>query len=273
MSDNRVRNFAFTDYVLDKEFYLNLKDKFTYLVIGDKICPSIKKQHWQGFLVMKERMSEKAMIKMLQDGRRIREMYKDSSPLKNKIYCSKDGKLVLELGEVPKGAGARTDLDKLKEMIIEKKTPKEIFEEQPGNFIRYNKGISAAMCLYQEKRNWEMDVRIYWGKPGSGKTRSVHDEFGENLYVKMNNKWWDGYAGETAVVFDDFDPENCFSSTFDWYLKLLDRYNMKIETKGGSCEFRSKTIIFTSNFDPKEWFVEKPNRAAFFRRVNLVKKF
>lgn len=270
---SRERCFAFTDFVLDKEFYLAMKEKFKYIVIGEEKCPTSGKTHWQGFMILKNRMSEKAMITLLEDGRRIRKMYVDSTPEANIKYCKKDGKIILELGEEPKGSGHRSDLDQLKEMIIEKKTPKEIFEEQPGNFIRYNKGISAAMTLYQEKRNWQMDVRIYWGKPGTGKTRSVHDEFGDDLYVKMNNKWWDGYNGEKAVVFDDFDPLNCFNSTFDWYLKLLDRYNMKVETKGGSCEFRSKTIIFTSNFDPDTWFEDKANRAAFFRRVNLIKKF
>lgn len=269
----RERCYAFTDYVRDLAFYEIKKPKLKYIIIGDEICPSTGTPHWQGFLILKNRMSGKAMIRWLGDGRRPREMYPDATIEDNITYCSKDKKIILEYGQIPVGSGHRSDLDHLKDMIIKKTSLKEIFETQPGNFIRYNKGINAAASLYQDKRKWEMDVRIYWGAPGTGKTRSVHEEFGDDLYVKMSNKWWDGYGGETAVIFDDFDPSNCFDSTFDWYLKLLDRYNMKVEIKGGSCEFRSKVIIFTSNFEPTTWFTEKANRAAFFRRVKVIRQF
>jgi len=130
------------------------------------------------------------------------------------------------------------------------------------------------MTFYEEKRNWVMDVRIYYGPPGTGKTRSVYDEFGlDDVYQKMVGKWWDGYKGEKVVIIDDFDPDNCFEIVYDFYLKLLDRYPMRIEYKGGSCQFRSKIIIFTSNVDPKGWWSDKENRGAFFRRVNTIKKF
>lgn len=38
-------------------------------------------------------------------------------------------------------------------------------------------------------------VWIY-GEPGAGKTRHVHESHPiEQLYIKMANKWWDGYNG------------------------------------------------------------------------------
>lgn len=268
----RERCWAVTDWTRDLEFWEKKRDKLKYCVMGEEIAPDTGNVHWQGFMILKERMSEKAVKKFL-EGRHGKMMYEKSSVDKNIIYCKKDGKIVLEIGTPPKGRGARTDMEQLRDMIIDGSDRRAIFEEMPGQFIRYNRGIDLAINLYEEKRNWEMDVRIYWGPPGTGKTRSVHEEFGDDLYVKMTGKWWDGYNGETCVLIDDFDPENCFDSTFDWYLKFLDRYQMKVEYKGGSCQFRSKTIIFTSNFDPAGWFIRKENRQAFFRRIKEIKEF
>ena len=46
-------------------------------------------------------------------------------------------------------------------------------------------------ALREELRNWVMDVRIYCGAPGVGKSRAVWDEFGvENVYPKMVGKSW-----------------------------------------------------------------------------------
>lgn len=150
----------------------------------------------------------------------------------------------------------------------------ELFEKYPGNYLRYGKMIQEAMNLYQGKRTWEMDVQIYWGEPGTGKTRHVYDTYGyDNVYVKPVGKWWDGYNGEETIVIDDFDPENCHEITYNFYLQLLDRYPMNLEIKGGYTAMRSKRIIFTSNFDPDGWFQHKGNRQAFFRRIKNIYKF
>lgn len=34
-----------------------------------------------------------------------------------------------------------------------------------------------------------------WGPPGTGKTTFARTEYGEDLYIKAQNKWWDGYRG------------------------------------------------------------------------------
>lgn len=188
-------------------------------------------------------------------------------------YCKKEG-VWKEYGEPPK-QGERTDIRTMVQAINEGKTDAEILLEFEDKALRISGCLARARAALTEvKRNWEMDVRIYHGEPGSGKTRSVFEEFGaDNVYTKMVGKWWDGYRGEQCVLIDDFDPVSCFDITFDFYLKLLDRYPMRIEYKGGSCQFYSKVIIFTSNFHPADWFVSKPNRSAFFRRVNSIKYF
>ncbi|AJD07478.1 replication-associated protein [Odonata-associated circular virus-11] len=188
-------------------------------------------------------------------------------------YCSKE-KVLVEYGECPK-KGKRSDIKSMVEMLQAGATDKDIYMAHGDKALRINGCLARARAsLTEVKRNWEMDIRIYYGAPRTGKTRAVYEEFGiDNVYSKMAGKWWDGYRGEPCVLIDDFDPQNCFDIQYDFYLKLLDRYPLRIEFKGGSGEFYSKTIILTSNFDPAIWFTEKANRDAFFERIKEIRYF
>ncbi len=123
-----------------------------------------------------------------------------------------------------------------------------------------------------------MVVFIYWGKTGTGKTRSVYDqakELGESVFSLVQNDsgtpWFDGYAGEEVLLIDDF---------YGWckvsfLLKLLDRYPLNVQVKGSMIPFISKKIIFTSNIHPEYWFNWKNDeiKNAFFRRITEIKEF
>lgn len=196
-------------------------------------------------------------------------------PFKNCVkdftYCLKhDSKPLIQSDN--RQQGHRTDLESVAFECLNSKSIGEIAEKYPVQYIKFNNGIEKLLRVSLKPRQWEMDVRIYWGKPGSGKTRNVWDEE-KDVYPKMVGKWWCGYTGQETVLIDDFDPNNCFELVYDFYLKLMDRYPMMIEYKGGSCNFSSKRIIFTSNYNPSEWFRDKPNRKAFFRRINTIKHF
>lgn len=269
---NKSRTFCFTDWEVDLAWWHTFIKRYKpqYVLCGREIAPTTGKEHFQGYMYFKNERSHNRIKKIL-EGRHV-QMVKGTVD-HNEIYCRKDGNVVLEHGIKPK-QGQRTDMEALQTLIREGANEMDIFNEQPGNFIRYHRGIDRARNLFIEKRNWEMDVRIYWGKPGTGKTRAVYEEFEiDQIYEKMPGKWWDGYNGEKVVLIDDFDPNNCFDIVFDFYLKLLDRYPMRIEYKGGSTQFRSKIIIFTSNFNPIGWFTEKPNKSAFDRRISEVRPF
>lgn len=95
-------------------------------------------------------------------------------------------------------------------------------------------GYVKAVDIYRSLRDPydHTDVRGHWyvGLPGTGKSRTARERF-PGAYLKAQNKWWDGYQGQEAVILDDMDKGG---ACLGHYLKIwADRYACTGETKGG----------------------------------------
>ena len=64
-------------------------------------------------------------------------------------------------------------------------------------------------------------------------------------------KWWDGYHGQELVIIDEFRKHGV---SYSYLLRLLDRYYVSVQVKGGFTEFNPKIIFITAPVDPKEAF-------------------
>jgi len=84
------------------------------------------------------------------------------------------------------------------------------------------------------------------------------------------NKWWEGYDAHENVIIDDMRGDFC---KFHELLRMLDRYAYRIETKGGSRQFRAKTIIITSCYSPTEMFDTREDIQQLLRRIDEIKVF
>lgn len=76
----------------------------------------------------------------------------------------------------------------------------------------------------------------------------------KDLYIKAQNKWWDGYQGEEAVLIDDFDKQGvCLAH----YLKIWsDKWKCTGEIKGATIPLNFKRLYITSNYRIEELFNE-----------------
>lgn len=113
------------------------------------------------------------------------------------------------------------------------------------------------------------ECRGIWiqGRPGWGKSKLVRDVYSE-VYVKAQNKWWDGYCGEETVVLDDLDHSG---SCLGHYLKIwLDQYACSGERKGGNKNLRHHRLVITSNYLPSDLWQDEVLVEAITRRCRFA---
>lgn len=248
---SKHRGFPFTDYVLDESFIKNLAEhpSTEYLVAGEEICPTTGKTHWQSFIYLKNARTLKSMIKQFKP-RHIEIMKPDSTPEKNREYCLKENKPIIEHGKCPK-QGKRSDLEEIREAIAEGKPEREIAEMNFGQWCQYRRAFAEYKALVEPKRNWVTEVYFIWGESGVGKTRKAVEDGAKLIQYIPNSGFVLGYNGEDVVCFDDVD-----SGTFPrkWLLEATDRYSMVINVKGGERNWKPRKIYFTSNFAPEDLF-------------------
>lgn len=186
----------------------------------------------------------------------------------NIAYCTKEDTRVngpWEFGERAR-PGTRTDIAALKNVLDEGGSIRDVAEQDFEAFLKYHKGLDRYKREITPRRNWEMEVLVYWGAPGTGKTRKAFED-NPDAYFKPTGDWWDGYEGQECVIIDDFYG----NMPWTFLLQLLDRYPLLVPYKGGFHQFTSKRIIFTSNVDVSEWydFAMKPKMKldALLRRI------
>lgn len=197
------------------------------------------------------------------------------SPADNEAYCTKPDSRVR--GPVRRGTlsqqGQRNDISHFVAKIKSGAKDADIINEYPLEFLKYARQIDRVRNAFQEQRNWEMEVYVYWGRSGSGKTRRATEEAGASIYYvsKGDDKqttWWDGYNGQTSVILDDFYGWLPWS----FILRLLDRYPFAVQIKGGTVNFTSKKIFITSNSPPQNWYKNIPNNdmTPLLRRITQI---
>lgn len=189
-------------------------------------------------------------------------------------YCSKEDTRVsgpYEFG-IKKQQGKRSDLDAAKAVLDAGGDVLDIADSDFTAYLKYNKGFDRYKREITKARNWQMEVLVFWGPPGTGKTRKAFEEH-PDAFFKPDGDWWDGYTGQDTVVIDDFYG----GLPWSFLLKLLDRYPLLVPFKGGFHQFISKRIIFTSNVDIDQWydFIGKPKMKvdALKRRITQKTHF
>lgn len=115
----------------------------------------------------------------------------------------------------------------------------------------------------------EKTVKVFYGAPGTGKSRTAWDEATFNAYPKdPNTKFWDGYDQHDNVVIDEFRGRIDVSHLLRW----LDRYPVIVEVKGASVSLACKNIWITSNLHPREWYpdLDELTMEALLRRLTIT---
>lgn len=260
-----VKRFTLTlnNYTEEEEnaLYEYCEEKAQYAIIGREVGEK-GTPHLQGFINLRGRARFSAIKKICP---RIHLEQAKGTDAENKKYCSKEDPEPYELGE-PQHAGKRNDLAAACDMLKQGKTITEVANECPEQYVRYTRGLSEFAEAIQKPRDVEDPPTVIWvyGKSGVGKTRLPYDQHPhEQIYIKDGTQWWNGYTHQSCILVDDFDGHWPFRD----FLRFLDRYPYRGQTKGGYVQINSPIIYITCEFPP-EHFWSFNELAQVKRRIN-----
>lgn len=243
--------------------------KIRYSVWQKEKCPVTGRLHLQGYSELKDSVRIPAFQKMTgligahcEKRKGTREEARE--------YCMKSATRIegpFEVGEWKEGGqGKRTDLDEVAKMVKDKKPIVEIADTFPTQFIKFHRGIEKLH--FTLNRPVKMKPNVYWihGPSGVGKTKLAYER-SPNAYWKMNgNKWWDGYDGSSDVIIDDFKGD----LEFAYLLRILDRYPINVEVKGGTIHFNPQNIYITSLEGPLHYIPYTEDKTQLLRRIDEI---
>lgn len=287
-ADEKHRHWCFTSYEIDIKPDLKL---INYIVYGLEICPSSGREHQQGYVEFSQAVTMENAQKKI--GNPTCSVFlRQGTQEQASGYCKKGEQpheewsamrtagpnyglnaKVTEHGTLS-NPGERTDLEDIRDMILQGKSHTE--EMLYSGLIQNYQQIKFAETVTKyRKQEWRDApyVEWIWGEAGLGKTRPIWALEGLELYsVEPRCQWFDGYHGQHAVLFDDLNHQMDFKTL----LRILDRYPMRLQTKGSFTQWCPKRIYITSDLPPEDCFpFERDNNKIdqLLRRISLIKKY
>ncbi len=205
--------------------------------------------HIQGAVTFKKAKRMKA-VKELLGGRAHVEVMRDRERAFE--YCKKEGNVIIDIGNPGPGQGHRSDLETAVECLIGEGIDMMI-NKHPVEYVKYTRGLTALANHHTKQRDTKPYVVWIYGATGVGKSRAVFELEGmdeRKVWVSSDDlKWLDEYAGQEVAVIDDFRGDMC---KFRWLLRLLDRYPVRAQIKGGFVKWRPRKIYITSAKSPRD---------------------
>lgn len=271
MSKRRVQSqswcFTLNNYTVEEEFLLMFDlEPITYICFGYEEGASGTK-HLQGYLEVNYRV-DLNVLKRWRGLERAHLEPRKGTALQAIKYTKKEGGDWFEAGTLRvTRQGTRRDLDDARRLALEQGM-KEVVPWANFQQIR----VAEKYLEYCEpKRTWKPIITWLWGKTGTGKSRMAHDMYPDAYTKSDSSKWWNGYDRHETVIWDDFRDGDV---SFNDLLRLLDRYECRVETKGGMRQFVPKEIVITSAHPPNTLYknVSEERKDQLLRRIDFVQE-
>lgn len=253
-------------------------DHAKYLVYGKEVAPSTGTPHLQGFIYLNQAMSMKS-VKKLFTSQTIHLEIARGSFSDNITYCTKDGDF-MEFGQRPLDPAQKGEKEKERWKKARLSAVSGEFENVDDElYIRYVKNLEwihkASLIQQSFEGTGDLDQRNLWlyGPTGSGKSYTAHklaELMCSQPYLKMLNKWWDGYTKQKVVIIEEIDPEaGKFLASL--MKKWLDKWAFTAECKGSVAkQIRPEHVIICSNYSIDACFMNSEDVRAIKRRCKCI---
>jgi len=172
-----------------------------------------------------------------------------------------------EHGDLPQ-QGKRKDMEVVRDLVQSGATMLDIIDQASSlQSIR----TAEVLFKYLDRPRTQM-TELHWiyGPTGTGKSHRAHELAGPEAFTPVSAKWWDGYDRHENVVIDDcrwdwFEPIGGFAG----FLRMVDKWPYKVESKGASRHLVAKRIFITCPCAPEAFWnnVTDESLAQFQRRI------
>lgn len=265
-----VTSFALDGFVLPSP---SEENAVRYAIAQRECCPDTQRTHIQAYVEFHRPVRLTHVQRVLGDPTAHCEPRRGSRD-QARDYCRKLETRVAdtqpqEVGHWKAGGtGSRNDLYEIRDLIISGSSPLELADHNFTAWVRYHRAFDRYRLELRSSDLRSVDVFVYYGESGTGKSFRAYTE-NPGAYWKPQGDWWDGYAGESTVVIDDFYGWIKYSMM----LRVCDKYPLHVECKGGTIPANWTKIIITSNKHPRDWYENILDKAPMLRRMTLIEEF
>lgn len=267
----RVTRFVFTLNNWTEEEYSLLTEDFAlqtkWLVVAKETAPGTGTPHLQGACVLGSQMTWSRLKAVPCFARAHLEVMR-GKPEDSAAYCSKEDEAPFVHGNMPT-PGKRNDLRLATDRILKEGTTVRDLAKDPEAatvVVKFFKGLTVLRSLSLPDREGPPIVIWLHGATGTGKTRCAYESGAamaralgrdrDDIWISSGGlRWFDGYDGQTVAIFDDFRAKHVTS--FAFLLRLLDRYPVNVEFKGGSARWIPRVIFITCPSSPDDCFATR----------------
>lgn len=180
----------------------------------------------------------------------------------------------------PETSGKRSDMKILYHYVLAGFTNAEIIAQNPDFILYLDKMDKLRTTILIEKykgiRRLDLEVIYCSGKTGTGKTRSVLDEYGDDKVYRVTDYQhpWDSYNCQPIVVFEEFRN----SISLPNMLNYCDIYPLELPARYSNKYACYEKVFILSNWPLERQYADaqitqKETWDAFLRRIKKVKIF
>lgn len=253
-----MRKVCFTSW--QKPLESEKLNQLTYIGYAEEVCPTTQKHHWQGVAHSPIPMRPKAWRETLgtqdvfltaQKGSNEQAIEYFRSP---KLHGKEDYLQIYERGSPSIQGKASTNSLTALRLSMKYLRAKDIL-----TICKNLQEIKTCEKLMSFERPLPMTREVVWiyGKSGTGKTRlaiSMTDENDRWMYDSADGLGaFNGYKEEKHVILDELRP---WSFKPEFLLRLLDRYEMRINVKYGHTRWMTDKVVITTIYDPVKFWNE-----------------